>query len=349
MNTSRMRCPAIDFQMAKRKTSGSEDEKVSEALAKIKKAFGKDIIQCLGAGEVQPVEVIPTGSLALDRALGVGGYARGRIVELYGPESGGKTTLTLHAIAEAQARGLRAAFIDAEHALDVKYAGQIGVDCSKLYLCQPDYGEQALEVCNALVESGAFGIVVVDSVAALTPKAELEGEMGDSHVGLQPRMMGQALRKMTGTVNRTNTTVIFINQTRMKIGVMFGSPETTPGGNALKFFASQRLRIGRIASVKKGEDAVGNRVRVKVQKNKLAPPFKEAEFEISFGVGIDKEAEAIEFGEKVGVVDKAGSWLALPDGTRVQGKQALVEHLRENPEVLASLQQKIAESLDVRT
>ncbi|MEX1366729.1 MAG: recombinase RecA [Nannocystaceae bacterium] len=320
------------------------DTAIDLALATIEKQFGKGSIMRLSAdghlasGEVK---VIPTGCLGLDIALGVGGLPRGRIVEVYGPESSGKTTLALHAVAEAQKLGGVCAFIDAEHALDVGYARRIGVRTDDLLVSQPDYGEQALEICDMLVRSGAVDIVVVDSVAALTPKAELEGEMGDSHVGLQARLMSQALRKLTGSISRSRTIVIFINQLRMKIGVMFGSPETTTGGNALKFYASMRLDIRRIGAIKTSEAVVGNRTRVKVVKNKLAPPFREVEFDITYGEGISREGMMLDMGVDQKVVDKAGAWLSYR-GERVgQGRENAKVFLKENPEIAARIEAEI--------
>lgn len=311
------------------------------ALAQIEKNFGKGSIMKLDAENIEPVEVISTGSLTLDMALGVGGLPKGRIIEIYGPESSGKTTLTLQAIANCQKDGGVCAFIDAEHALDIVYAQKLGVNVPELIISQPDTGEQALEIVDQLVNSGAVDLVIIDSVAALTPKAEIEGEMGDSHMGLQARLMSQALRKLTGTVKKTNTTVIFINQIRMKIGVMFGSPETTTGGNALKFYASVRLDIRRTGAIKKGEENIGNETRVKVVKNKVAPPFKEAEFEIMFGQGVSKEGEIIDLGVKKGIVDKSGAWYAYNGEKLGQGKDNTREYLKQNPEILKEIEDKI--------
>ncbi|HWK74756.1 MAG TPA: recombinase RecA [Povalibacter sp.] len=312
------------------------------ALGQIEKQFGKGSVMRLGdASASYDVDVVSTGSLGLDIALGVGGLPRGRIIEIYGPESSGKTTLTLQAIAEAQRVGGTAAFVDAEHALDPAYAGKLGVNVQELLVSQPDTGEQALEITDMLVRSGAVDIVVVDSVAALTPKAEIEGEMGDSHMGLQARLMSQALRKLTGNIKRSNTIVIFINQIRMKIGVMFGNPETTTGGNALKFYASVRLDIRRIGALKNGEEVIGNQTRVKVVKNKVAPPFREAEFEIMYGAGISRQGELIDIGVAQGLVEKSGSWYSY-NGERIgQGKENARNFLREHPEIESDLDAKL--------
>ena len=313
------------------------------AVSSIEKQFGKGAIMRLGEGEstVRDVETIATGSLGLDVALGVGGVARGRIVEIYGPESSGKTTLTLHAVAEAQKRGGIAAFVDAEHALDVGYARKLGVRTEDLLISQPDTGEQALEIADMLVRSGAVDILIIDSVAALVPKAEIEGEMGDSHVGLQARLMSQALRKLTGSISRSRTCVVFINQIRMKIGVMFGSPETTTGGNALKFYASQRLDIRRIGAIKQGDAVIGNRTRVKVVKNKLAPPFREAEFDILYGEGVNKLGELLDMGVDLGFVDKSGSWYSY-EGQRIgQGRENARQFLRENVAMADDIERKV--------
>ena len=312
------------------------------ALAQIEKQHGKGAIMRLGEGEViDDIEVVSTGSLGLDIALGVGGLPRGRVVEIYGPESSGKTTLTLQVIAEMQKLGGTCAFIDAEHALDVQYAQKLGVNLQELLISQPDTGEQALEIVDALVRSGSVDLVVVDSVAALTPKAEIEGEMGDSLPGLQARLMSQALRKLTGSINRTNTMVIFINQIRMKIGVMFGSPETTTGGNALKFYASVRLDIRRIGSIKKGEEVIGNETKVKVVKNKVSPPFKTAEFDILYGQGISREGEVIDMGVEQKVLEKSGSWYAYNGEKIGQGKDNAREFLKENPGLAAEIENKV--------
>ena len=318
------------------------------ALAQIEKQFGKGSIMRLGEGEViEDIQVVSTGSLGLDIALGVGGLPRGRVVEIYGPESSGKTTLTLQVIAEMQKLGGTAAFIDAEHALDIQYAQKLGVNLQDLLISQPDTGEQALEIVDALVRSGSVDLIVVDSVAALTPKAELEGEMGDQLPGLQARLMSQALRKLTGNIKRTNTLVIFINQIRMKIGVMFGNPETTTGGNALKFYASVRLDIRRIGSIKKGEEVIGSETKVKVVKNKVSPPFKTAEFDILYGEGISREGEIIDMGVIAKVVEKSGSWYAYQGEKIGQGKDNAREFLRENPDVAREIENKIRESLGV--
>jgi recombination protein RecA len=318
------------------------------ALAQIEKQFGKGSIMRLGEGEViEDIQVVSTGSLGLDIALGVGGLPRGRVVEIYGPESSGKTTLTLQVIAEMQKLAGTCAFIDAEHALDIQYAQKLGVNLQDLLISQPDTGEQALEIVDALVRSGSVDLIVVDSVAALTPKAELEGEMGDSLPGLQARLMSQALRKLTATIKKTNCMVIFINQIRMKIGVMFGSPETTTGGNALKFYASVRLDIRRIGSIKKGEEVIGSETKVKVVKNKVSPPFKTAEFDILYGEGISREGEIIDMGVVAKVVEKSGSWYAYQGEKIGQGKDNAREFLRENPDVAREIENKIRESLGV--
>ncbi len=328
--------------------SPAEREKALEsALAQIDRQFGKGSVMRLGSDERAPVEVIPTGSIALDVALGVGGLPRGRIIEIYGPESSGKTTLTLHAIANVQQAGGIAAFIDAEHALDPDYAQKLGVDIDQLLVSQPDTGEQALEIADMLVRSGAIDLVVIDSVAALVPKAEIEGEMGDSHVGLQARLMSQALRKLTGGLNQTNTTMIFINQLREKIGVFFGSPETTAGGKALKFYASVRLDIRRIETLKDGADAVGNRTRVKVVKNKMAPPFKQAEFDILYGTGISREGSLIDFGVDQGIVKKSGAWYTYDGEQLGQGKENARAFLVKNDDIAADIESKIKAKLGI--
>ncbi len=319
---------------------------LAAALGQIEKQFGKGSVMRLGdGGPAKDIQVVSSGSLGLDVALGVGGLPRGRVIEIYGPESSGKTTLTLHAIAEAQKLGGTCAFVDAEHALDPQYAQKLGVDVDNLLVSQPDTGEQALEITDMLVRSGAVDMVVVDSVAALTPKAEIEGEMGDSHMGLQARLMSQALRKLTGNIKRSNTMVIFINQIRMKIGVMFGNPETTTGGNALKFYASVRLDIRRIGAIKKGDEVIGNQTRVKVVKNKVSPPFRQAEFEILYGEGISRLGEIIDLGVAHGFVDKAGSWYSY-NGDRIgQGKENVRQFLKENPEVAGEIETAIRAKL----
>ena len=315
------------------------------AMAKIEKDFGKGGIMKLGDEQVDNVEVIPTGSIALNMALGVGGYPKGRIIEIYGPESSGKTTLAIHAIAEAQKAGGIAAFIDAEHAFDRFYAANLGEDVDNLWISQPDTGEQALEIADQLIRSSAIDILVIDSVAALTPKAEIDGDMGDNKVGLQARLMSQALRKLTSTISKTNTTCIFINQLREKIGIMFGNPETTTGGNALKFYASVRLDIRKVTSIKDGDNVIGNQVRVKVVKNKVAPPFRKAEFEITFGEGISRIGEIIDLGVQYNVIQKSGSWFSY-DGSRLaQGRDATKALLRDNPELCEELEAKIMEAL----
>ncbi|MBL0728954.1 recombinase RecA [Piscinibacter sp. HJYY11] len=318
------------------------------ALAQIEKQFGKGSIMKLGEGEkIEDIEVVSTGSLGLDIALGVGGLPRGRVVEIYGPESSGKTTLTLQVIAQMQKQGGTCAFIDAEHALDTSYAQKLGVNLQEMLISQPDTGEQALEIVDALVRSGSVDLVVVDSVAALTPKAEIEGEMGDSLPGLQARLMSQALRKLTATIKKTNTMVIFINQIRMKIGVMFGSPETTTGGNALKFYASVRLDIRRIGSIKKGEEVIGNETKVKVVKNKVSPPFKAAEFDILYGQGISREGEVIDMGVEAKILEKSGSWFAYNGEKIGQGKDNAREFLRENPVLAVEIENKVREAMGI--
>ncbi len=328
--------------------SAEKAKALQAALAQIEKQFGKGSIMRLGEGEVvQDIQVVSTGSLGLDIALGVGGLPRGRVVEIYGPESSGKTTLTLQVAAEMQKLGGVCAFIDAEHALDAQYAQKLGVNLQDLLISQPDTGEQALEIVDALVRSGSVDLIIIDSVAALTPKAELEGEMGDSLPGLQARLMSQALRKLTATIKKTNCMVIFINQIRMKIGVMFGSPETTTGGNALKFYASVRLDIRRVGSIKKGDEVIGNETKVKVVKNKVSPPFKTAEFDILYGEGISREGEIIDLGVVAKVVDKAGAWYAYGGEKIGQGKDNAREFLRENPELAHEIENKIRTSLDI--
>ncbi|MGI9219535.1 MAG: recombinase RecA [Woeseiaceae bacterium] len=315
---------------------------LAAALGQIEKQFGKGSVMRLGDGQaMRDIEAVSTGSIGLDVALGIGGVPKGRVVEIYGPESSGKTTLTLQVVAEAQKTGGTAAFVDAEHALDPSYAEKLGVNVDELLVSQPDTGEQALEITDMLVRSGAVDVIVVDSVAALTPKAEIEGEMGDSHMGLQARLMSQALRKLTGNIKRSNAMVIFINQIRMKIGVMFGSPETTTGGNALKFYSSVRLDIRRIGAIKKGDEVIGNQTRVKVVKNKVSPPFKQAEFEILYGLGISREGEIIDLGVQHGLIDKAGSWYSYGEDRIGQGKENVREYLKTNPETAAEIEGKI--------
>lgn len=324
--------------------SSIDDKKKALALVleKMDKTYGKGTVMKMGDSAVEEVEVIPSGSLGLDIALGVGGYPKGRVIEIYGPESSGKTTLTMHAIAESQKQGGIAAFIDAEHAFDAVYAKKLGIDVENLIISQPDNGEQALEIADNLIRSGAIDIVVIDSVAALTPKAEIEGEMGDSKMGLHARLMSQALRKLTATISRTKCTVIFINQLREKIGVVFGNPETTTGGNALKFYASVRIDIRRSGSpIKVGEDAVGNRVKVKIVKNKVAPPFKNTEFDIMYGEGISKVGEILDLGVEFDIVKKSGSWFSYGDTKLGQGRDAVKELLKDNPELLEELSEKI--------
>src|SRR6187431_1443754 len=326
-------------------TPADREKALETALAQIDRQFGKGSVMRLGDQTRTPISAIPTGSIALDVALGIGGIPRGRIVEIYGPESSGKTTLTLHAIANAQRAGGIAAFIDAEHALDPEYAKKLGVDIDALLVSQPDTGEQALEIADMLVRSGSIDLIVIDSVAALVPRAEIEGEMGDSHVGLQARLMSQALRKLTGGLNQTNTTMIFINQLREKIGVFFGSPETTAGGKALKFYASVRLDIRRIETLKDGTDAVGNRTRVKVVKNKMAPPFKQAEFDILYGTGISREGSLIDFGVDHGIVKKSGSWYTYDGEQLGQGKENARTFLLKNEDVATDIESKIKAKL----
>ena len=315
------------------------------AMAKIEKDFGKGSIMKLGDEKIEDVEVIPTGSIALNAALGVGGYPKGRIIEIYGPESSGKTTLAIHAIAECQKAGGIAAFIDAEHAFDRFYAEKLGVDIDNLWISQPDNGEQALEIADQLIRSSAIDILVVDSVAALTPKKEIEGDMGDNNVGLQARLMSQALRKLTSTISKTNTTCIFINQLREKIGVMFGNPETTTGGNALKFYASVRLDIRRVTAIKDGDQVIGNMTRVKVVKNKVAPPFRKAEFEIMFGEGISKVGEILDLGVEYGIIQKSGSWFSYNGSRLAQGRDASKALLRDNPELCEELEELIMQKI----
>ena len=320
---------------------------VQTAMSQIDRQFGKGSIMKLGGREVMDVPVIRTGSLALDKALGVGGYPRGRVIEIYGPESSGKTTLALHAVAEAQKNGGIAAFIDAEHALDVAYAKRLGVDCDELLVSQPDTGEQALEIADMLVRSGGVDIMVVDSVAALVPRAEIEGEMGDSHMGLQARLMSQALRKLAGTIGKTHTTIIFINQIRMKIGVVYGNPETTTGGNALKFYASMRLEIRRAAPIKEGQEIIGNRTKVKVVKNKLAPPFKNVEFDLMYGEGISRTGDLLDIGVDLDIVDKSGSWYSF-EGERIgQGRENVKLFLIDNQDIFEKIETLVREKLGI--
>jgi recombination protein RecA len=326
---------------------GDREKSLETALAQIERQFGRGAVMRLGEETRVPIEVIPTGSIALDVALGIGGWPRGRIVEIYGPESSGKTTVALHAVANAQKAGGIAAFIDAEHALDPDYAQKLGVDTDALLVSQPDTGEQALEIADMLVRSGAIDLIVIDSVAALVPRAEIEGEMGDSHVGLQARLMSQALRKIAGALNNTKTTAIFINQLREKIGVMFGSPETTTGGKALKFYASVRLDVRRIETLKDGTDAVGNRTRGKVVKNKVSPPFKVAEFDILYGIGISREGSLIDLGVEQSIVRKAGAWYTYDGDQLGQGKENARTFLKQNPDVANEIEKKIKEKLHV--
>jgi len=323
------------------KEEANRTKALDMAVTQIEKLFGKGSIMKLGERAPEEIPVISTGSLALDIALTIGGLPRGRVVEIYGPEASGKTTLALQVIAEAQKKGGAAVFIDAEHALDIHYAAKIGVNTEDLLISQPDTGEQALEITEHLVRSGAVDVIVIDSVAALVPRAEIEGEMGDQHMGLQARLMSQALRKLTATISKSMTTVIFINQIRQKIGVMFGNPETTTGGNALKFYASVRLDIRRISAIKDGQDVVGSRTRVKVVKNKLAPPFREAEFDLIFGEGISREGDIVDIGSDLGVVEKSGTWYSYNDARIGQGKENAKEYLKQHPEVAAEVEQKI--------
>ncbi len=320
---------------------------IDSAMVQIERQFGKGSIMKLGSRPIVDVPVIPTGSIALDRALGVGGLPRGRVIEIYGPESSGKTTLALHAVANAQKKGGIAAFIDAEHALDTSYARRLGVNCDELLVSQPDTGEQALEITDMLLRSGAIDVMVIDSVAALVPRAEIEGEMGDAHMGLQARLMSQALRKLTGTIGRTNTCLIFINQIRMKIGVVFGNPETTTGGNALKFYASVRLDIRRIGAIKNGQDVVGNRTRVKVVKNKMAPPFKEAEFDITYGDGISQVGDLLDIGVEAGIIEKSGAWYSYKGERIGQGRENVKSFLLENTDLYALIDQEVRGSVGI--
>ena len=337
---------ASKLKLVEEAVETDKQKALSAALKQIDQAFGKGSVMRLGEKPAMEIEAISTGSLSLDIALGIGGLPKGRIVEIYGPESSGKTTIATHAIAEAQKKGGICAFIDAEHAFDSSYAKKLGVDIDNLLISQPDYGEQALEIADRLISSGAIDLVVIDSVAALVPKAELEGEMGDSKMGLQARLMSQALRKLTATINRTGCCCIFINQLREKIGVMFGNPETTTGGNALKFYASVRLDIRRIAQIKDGEEAIGNRARVKVVKNKVAPPFRQAEFDIIFGEGISKVGEIIDLGVEHGIIQKSGSWYSYDTSKLGQGRDAVKQLLLDNPEMAAEMEAKIKAKLE---
>ncbi len=320
---------------------------VMTAMSQIERQFGKGSIMKLGGREIEAVPVIRSGSLALDKALGVGGYPRGRIIEIYGPESSGKTTLALHAVAQAQRKNGIAAFIDAEHALDVAYARRLGVDCDELLVSQPDTGEQALEIADMLVRSGGIDIMIVDSVAALVPRSEIEGEMGDSHMGLQARLMSQALRKLAGTIGKTNTTIIFINQIRMKIGVVYGNPETTTGGNALKFYASMRLDIRKAAAIKAGEEILGNRTKVKVVKNKLAPPFKNVEFDLMFGEGISRTGDLLDMGVDLNIVEKSGSWYSYGSERIGQGRENVKIFLKDNPDIFEKIETQVRQELGI--
>jgi recombination protein RecA len=331
--------------------SSEKDAKLKildDTIAGIEKSYGKGAIMKLGDGVINPVEAISTGSLSLDWALGIGGIPRGRIIEIYGPESSGKTTLCLHIIAEAQKAGGLAAFIDAEHALDIQYAKRLGVDVSNLLISQPDFGEQALEIADTLVRSNALDVIIIDSVAALVPRAEIEGEMGDAHMAMQARLMSQALRKLTGAISRSKTSVIFTNQLRSKIGVMFGNPETTTGGNALKFYASVRLDIRRIAAIKEGSDVIGNRTKVKIVKSKVAPPFKEVEFDILYNEGISKVGDVLDLSVNFGIVKKSGAWLTF-DEDRFQGREQFKQKLLENPQIFEKLTQEVKMKLGMTT
>ncbi|THB80413.1 MAG: recombinase RecA [Desulfobacteraceae bacterium] len=328
--------------------NNSEKQKaVQTAMNQIERQFGKGSVMKLGGREVEAVPIIPSGSLALDKALGVGGYPRGRVIEIYGPESSGKTTLALHAVAQAQKNGGIAAFIDAEHALDVAYAKRLGVDCDELLVSQPDTGEQALEIADMLVRSGGIDIMIVDSVAALVPRSEIEGEMGDSHMGLQARLMSQALRKLTATIGKTHTTIIFINQIRMKIGVVYGNPETTTGGNALKFYATMRLEIRKASQIKEGQEITGNRTKVKVVKNKLAPPFKNVEFDLMYGEGISKTGDLLDMGVELDLIEKSGSWYSF-EGERIgQGRENVKAFFMDNPDIFEKIEQKVRQELGI--
>ncbi|MBI5064202.1 MAG: recombinase RecA [Desulfatitalea sp.] len=327
--------------------SVDKSKAIDSAMSQIERQFGKGSIMKLGSRPIVDVPVISTGSIALDKAMGVGGFPRGRVVEIYGPESSGKTTLALHAVANAQKKGGIAAFIDAEHALDTSYAKRLGVNCDERLVAQPDTGEQALEITDMLLRSGAIDVMVIDSVAALVPRAEIEGEMGDAHMGLQARLMSQALRKLTGTIGKTNTCLIFINQIRMKIGVMFGNPETTTGGNALKFYASMRLDIRRTGQIKNGQEVIGSRTRVKVVKNKMAPPFKEAEFDIMYGEGISQVGDLLDIGVEAGIIEKSGAWYSY-SGERIgQGRESVKTFLTDNPDLFAAIDEKVRGSVGI--
>jgi len=345
---NKIRIMAKETEQSVQAQNGPSAEKLKAlqmAMEKIEKNYGKGSIMKMGDDKIEDVPVIPSGSVGLNLALGVGGYPRGRIIEIYGPESSGKTTLAIHAIAEAQKAGGIAAFIDAEHAFDRFYAEKLGVDIENLWISQPDNGEQALEIADQLIRSSAVDIVVIDSVAALTPKAELEGDMGDNKVGLQARLMSQALRKLTATISKTNTTCIFINQLREKIGVMFGNPETTTGGNALKFYASVRLDIRRVGQIKDGEEVLGNQTRVKVVKNKVAPPFRKAEFDIMYGEGVSKVGEIVDIASELGILKKSGSWYSYNETRLAQGREAAKNCLRDNPELAEEIENKVYESM----
>lgn len=330
-------------------TKTSTDKTLDQVLADIEKQFGKGSVMKLGENEHREIDVIPSGSLSLDINLGIGGYPKGRIIEIYGPESSGKTTFALHAIAEAQKQGGRAAFIDAEHALDPQYAQKIGVNIDDLLLSQPDNGEQALEICEALVRSGAISIIVIDSVAALVPQAEIEGEMGDSHVGLQARLMSQALRKLSGVISKTNTIAIFINQLREKVGVMFGNPETTPGGRALKFYSSVRLEIRRSEQIKNGTDVIGNKTNIKVVKNKMAPPFKNCTVDIMYGEGVSKEGELVDLAAEAKIIEKSGAWYSYNGEKLGQGKENVKELFKTNSKIRTEIEKKVRQHFDIIT
>lgn len=325
----------------------STDKTLDQVLLDIEKQFGKGSVMKLGDNEHREIDVIPSGSLSLDIALGIGGYPKGRIIEIYGPESSGKTTFALHAIAEAQKKGGRVAFIDAEHSLDPQYASKLGVDINELLLSQPDNGEQALEICEALVRSGAISVIVIDSVAALVPQAEIEGEMGDAHVGLQARLMSQALRKLSGVISKTNTIAIFINQLREKVGVMFGNPETTPGGRALKFYSSIRLEIRRSEQIKDGSNIIGNKTSIKVVKNKMAPPFKNCTVDIMYGEGVSVEGEIVDLASEAGIIDKSGAWYSYNGEKIGQGKENVKEFLKKNTKIKEELEKKVREHYDI--